>query len=341
MSASALKRAPASAHQLLIHLVTLVVLVVLAVGLLAAVPGLHGVARLLRHASAGWIALAVTFEVLSCLSYVLAFEQVFPSVPRRTASLVAWSEMAFQTVFPAGGAGGSALGAWMLHEKGAPWGRIAERSAVLFLLTSAISVLAAMLFGFLLAVGVLAGPHHLVLGLVPAAAGTAVLLLALASPGLLRSSTGRRQWKHERLKAILEGLAQSVTDTKRFLMSRDWKLVGAVGYLVFDIMVLWVGFLAFGPAPGAAAVVLGYLVGSMANAIPVPGGIGALDGGLVGALVLYGTGATSGTAAVLVYHAIWLLVPLVIGAVAFLLERPHLEEPLPEAAAPDPPMLTP
>ncbi|HWF51838.1 MAG TPA: YbhN family protein [Solirubrobacteraceae bacterium] len=328
---SGMSAKPASLHQLLLHLVTLVVLVVLAAGVLAAVPGLHGVARLLRHASPGWIVLAVAFEVLSCLGYVIAFEQVFPAVPRRTASLVAWSEMAFQTVFPAGGAGGSALGGWMLHEKGAPWGRIAERSAVLFLLTSAMSFFAVIIFGLLLAVGVLSGPHHLLLGAVPAAAGTAVVLLAIASPRLVRSSIAKREWKHTRLKAMFEGLAQSVTDTERFLLDHNWKLVGTVGYLAFDIMVLWVGFLAFGHAPGAATIVLGYLVGSMANAIPIPGGIGALDGGLIGALVLYGAGATTATAAVLVYHAIWLLVPLVLGGVAFLLERPHLEEPLPEA----------
>jgi uncharacterized membrane protein YbhN (UPF0104 family) len=321
---------PSTVHQLVVHLITLVVLVAIAVGLLGAVPGLHGVARMLSHVSPAWIALAVALEVLSCLGYVLAFEQVFPGVPRWTARLVAWSEMGFQTVFPAGGAGGSALGGWMLHEKGAPWGRIAERSAVLFLLTSVISVLAAMLFGTLLAVGVLAGPHHVVLGAIPAAAGTAVLLLAIGSSRLLRSSIVRHEWKHERLKAMLTGLAQSVTDTQRFLLSRDWKLVGTVGYLAFDIMVLWVGFRAFGHAPGAATLVLGYLVGSMANAIPVPGGIGALDGGLVGALVLYGANATSATAAVLIYHAIWLFVPLVIGTVAFLFERPHLHEPLPE-----------
>jgi uncharacterized membrane protein YbhN (UPF0104 family) len=87
--------------------------------------------------------------------------------------------------------------------------------------------------------------------------------------------------------------------------------------------------------------VLGYQIGYIANAVPVPGGIGALDGGLIGALVLYGVNATAATTAVLVYHAIWLLVPLVIGTVAFLLERPHLDEPLPglpatgQSGAPD------
>jgi uncharacterized protein (TIRG00374 family) len=322
---------PTTAHGLVGHVVTLVALIVFAVGLMAAVPGLHGVARRLSQARPGWIVLAFALEVLCGLCYVLAFEQVFARVPRRTARRVAWSEQAFQTVFPAGGAGGSALGAWMLHERGAPWGRLVERSAVLFLLTSAISILAAMVFGFLLAVGILPGPHRLLFGAVPAVVAIAVFLLALASPRLLRTTTGRRTWKHERVKSMIEGLAESVVDTEQFLLGRDWKLIGAVGYLVFDIMVLWVCFLAFGYSPGAAPLVLGYVIGQMANAIPVPGGIGVLDGGMIGALVLYGVNATAAAAAVLVYHAIWLLVPLVIGTVAFLLERPHLDQPLVES----------
>jgi uncharacterized membrane protein YbhN (UPF0104 family) len=43
---------------------------------------------------------------------------------------------------------------------------------------------------------------------------------------------------------------------------------------------------------------------------PVPGGIGVLDGSLVGMLVLYGVAGTVATAATLVYHAISLWVPL-------------------------------
>jgi uncharacterized protein (TIRG00374 family) len=132
----------------------------------------------------------------------------------------------------------------------------------------------------------------------------------------------------------LLGLAESIRDTEKFLSSGGWRTLGAVGYLVFDIMVLWICFLAFGDAPHAAALVLGYQIGYLANAVPIPGGIGALDAGLVGALVLYGVNATSATTAVLVYHAIWLFVPLLIGSVAFLLLERNIGEPLPDAASP-------
>jgi uncharacterized membrane protein YbhN (UPF0104 family) len=308
--------------------ITLVVSVGLVVGLLAAVPGLHGVTRLLSRMSPGWIALAVALEVLSGVGFVIAFEEVFSRVPQRTAARVAWAEMGFGAVVPAGGAGGLVLGAFLLHERGGRWGRIAERSTVLFLLTSAINVAALTVFGFLLAVGVLPGAHRVLLGAVPAGVGASVLLIAIALPRILTGNVRARAAKRPRLARTLEGLAQSIHDTERFLLGGGWKLLGAVGYLGFDILVLWVFLRALGHAPDAAPLVLGYLIGYLANMIPIPGGIGALDGGLVGALTLYGVAGTAATSAVLAYHAVALMVPLVIGALAFLMLRRELDEPV-------------
>ena len=53
----------------------------------------------------------------------------------------------------------------------------------------------------------------------------------------------------------------------------------------------------------------------------MPGGVGALDGGLIGMLVIYGVPATAATAAVLAYHAVALWVPTLIGTLAFVLLR--------------------
>jgi uncharacterized membrane protein YbhN (UPF0104 family) len=320
--------APAYARQLRRGVITLVVFVALVAGLLAAVPGLHGVTRPLSRISPGWIGLAVALEVLSGVGYVIAFQLVFARVPERTAARVAWAEMAFQAVVPAGGAGGFVLGGWLLHERGTPWGRIVERSAVLFLLTSAINVAALAIFGFLLAVGLVPGPHRLLLGALPAVVGAAVLVFAIALPRILASAASTRARGYARLTRALEGLAESVRDTERFLLRGDWRLVGAVGYLAFDIMVLWVFLRGLGGQPDASPLVLGYLIGYLANAIPIPGGIGALDGGLVGALAAYGVGGATATSAVLAYHAIALAVPLVIGTIAFVLLRRQVAEPI-------------
>jgi uncharacterized protein (TIRG00374 family) len=51
----------------------------------------------------------------------------------------------------------------------------------------------------------------------------------------------------------------------------------------------------------------------------VPGGIGVLDGSVIGMLLLYGVGGTVAMAATLVYHAVSLWVPAVWGTIAFVL----------------------
>jgi uncharacterized protein (TIRG00374 family) len=83
-------------------------------------------------------------------------------------------------------------------------------------------------------------------------------------------------------------------------------------------------FAALGIYAPPAALALGYLMGYLANALPVPGGVGALDAGLIGALVLYGLPAEATAAAVLVYHAIVFWLPGAGGAIAYLRARRRL-----------------
>ena len=89
---------------------------------------------------------------------------------------------------------------------------------------------------------------------------------------------------------------------------------------------LWVAFRAFGGAPPVGALTLAFLVGYLGN-IAAPGGIGALDGGLTGALILYGAAPASAAAAVLVYHVIVLWLPTLFGTIAFLRLRATIDEP--------------
>ena len=75
-------------------------------------------------------------------------------------------------------------------------------------------------------------------------------------------------------------------------------------------------------------MIVAYQVGYLVNIIPVPGGIGVLETGLVGMLGALRGKATPAAAGVLIYHAIALWVPTVFGTVAFLLLRRTLNEPL-------------
>src|SRR6202044_1096821 len=122
-------------------LITLVLALALAVGLLLAVPGLKGVATTVSNMKAQWVVVAVVLEILSCASYVIAFLQVFERAPFRVGARIALSEEAFGAAVSLGGVGSLAVGGWLMVERGAPAGRIAQRSAVLFLYTSAINVI--------------------------------------------------------------------------------------------------------------------------------------------------------------------------------------------------------
>ena len=62
-------------------LVSLAILLALIIGLLLAVPGLHGVGHVVADMKPSWVAVAVLLEILSCLGYVLIFLTVFDRAP--------------------------------------------------------------------------------------------------------------------------------------------------------------------------------------------------------------------------------------------------------------------
>jgi uncharacterized membrane protein YbhN (UPF0104 family) len=308
-------------------IIWLVVLVVLVAALVLAVPGLRAVGDRLRELRPGWVALAIVLELLSCAGYVLAFRQTFYRVPTRLAVRVALSEMAFSAVVPVGGAGGIALGAWVATAKGGSLRRFMERSAVLFLITSGVNAATLGLAGLLVGAGVLHAPHPIRLGLLPGLIGAGGVAFFWFLPSVADRVTPRED--AGRATRWLHTTAAVVREAKKEILRPSWRLLlGAVAYLWCDIAVLWVCFRAFGETPPAGAVTLAFIIGYLANIVPVPGGIGTLDGGLTAALVLYGVRPASAAAAVLVYHSIVLWIPTLLGTIAFLRLRPTIAEPV-------------
>ncbi|MDQ2760324.1 MAG: hypothetical protein M3Y17_07785, partial [Actinomycetota bacterium] len=61
--------------------------------------------------------------------------------------------------------------------------------------------------------------------------------------------------------------------------------------------------------------------GSLGGLIPIPGGIGGTEGGLIGAYVLFGVPALTATAAVLAYRVLQLGLPAMLGVPAFVALR--------------------
>ncbi|WP_249010328.1 lysylphosphatidylglycerol synthase transmembrane domain-containing protein [Conexibacter sp. DBS9H8] len=316
----------ARATRNLLHgLISLGVLVALVVGLLLAVPGLHRVGHDVAKIDGGWIVIAVGLELLSCVGYIVAFLQVFDRAPVRFGARVAMSELAFGAAVSLGGAGSIAVGALLLVERGASPSHAAERSAVLFLLTSAINIITLAGIGLGLWIGLLPGDRDPLLSLLPGAVGVIVWCAFMALPRIVDRFIGDRAG---RIAVALRATGETVRATERILFRWDWRILGAWIYLWADIFVLVICFWGVGVHPPLTTIVLAYQIGYLSNFVPIPGGVGILDGSFVGMFVLFGVKATRATAATVVYHGISLWVPAMWGTVAFLLLRRHHGQPL-------------
>ncbi len=284
--------------------------------LLLAVPGLEGVAHQIEHLNALWIVAAVALEFGSCVGFVVIFRLFFDEVSAGPARELAWIEQGAGALLPGGGAGALAIGGWLLQRHGVSRSRVIERSSALFLLTSATNVIALVGAGALLALGAVGGPDGVVLTGLPMAAGLIAIPAVLVLPILIRRSA--------RLSDVswVADLVDGVDGARHAILSSNWRLIGALGYLGLDIAALGASFAATGHTIPVAPLVLGYLIGYLANLIPVPGGFGVLEGGLAGALIAYGAPATQAAAAVIVYHAIAFWIPSLGGIVGYwLLQR--------------------
>jgi len=303
------------AHVLRNGIIWTAVLLVLALAIGLAVPDLRNVLHRMAEAAPGWLILAVALELASCLGYVATVRLVLRRGPRRQMRWLAWAEMAFGAVVPVGGAGGLAVGVWAMRAWGIAWSRIANRSAVIFLLTSAINAAVLSAAGFGLALGIGNGGKGALSGLLPGAIGLLGIIVFAALP-MVMARLGDRQ-NVGRVRAALTRMAGWVRDTEAIAWERDWRLLGSAGYLLLDIAVLWACLRAVGLHPPVMAMVVGYQIGYLANLIPIPGGVGVLEGGLLGALLLYGLPAGPTAAAVVIYHAIALWVPAIGGTIGF------------------------
>jgi uncharacterized membrane protein YbhN (UPF0104 family) len=311
------------------NVIWLIVLILVIVALITLLPGLASLRDRLARVSALWLTVAIALKLLSGLCYVAVFRSVFCMKMRwRTSAEIGLSELGANAVLPTGGAGGLALGAWALHRSGMSSARIARRSVAFFLLTSVPNVLGVVVLGVGLATGVFEGRASLALTIVPAviAAGAIVLTIAAGRwAGEAAERLNERAGHSTRLAASLRALADGVADGLWLLRRRDpWLIAGLIGYLAFDVMILWATFHAFGNVPPLAIIWIGYLIGELGGLIPVPGGIGGVDLGLIGTLALYHVSLTSATAAVLAYRALALVVPLTVGVVAGLFLRRSL-----------------
>jgi hypothetical protein len=123
------------------------------------------------------------------------------------------------------------------------------------------------------------------------------------------------------VRRVLAPLGKGVRDARRLVRSGNPGLAGAAMWWGFDIAVLGACFAAFGDVPPVAVLVVAYFTGTLANTLPLPGGIGGVEGGMVGAFVAFGVDAEVALLAVIAYRGFAFWLPIVPGVVSYLTLR--------------------
>jgi uncharacterized protein (TIRG00374 family) len=260
----------------------------------------------------------------------------------RESYQITMAGLAATRLFSAGGAGGIVLTYWALRKAGMPRRQTACRMVAFLVLLYAVYMVALVVFGILLRTGVLNGASPVGLTIVPAAIAGAVivifLLIALIPEDVERRLAGFSQGYRFRRWAqrLASGPATLASGTRTAIaFARDpsrggMAVAGAVGFWATNIGILWASFHAYDVHVPLGVVVQGFFVGMVANLFPfAPGGVGAVDAGLIGTFVLFDLPSSAVFAAVLTYRLIAFWLPIPPGIVAFIQLRrtvAHWEE---------------
>jgi uncharacterized protein (TIRG00374 family) len=298
------------------------------------IAGLDETWHLVDQGDPWWLLLAAVFTVLSFGGYVLLFHHVYRV--GSTSARVGFAEsyqitmagLAATRLFAAGGAGGIALTAWALRRAGMSRRTVADRTVAFLVLTYAVYAAAIVVFGLALGWGLLSGPSPWTLTVLPAVLAVVAigltLLLGLTPTDLERRAGGwargggrlARLW--QRVAALPATMSAGVRIVLHEVGARDPAVLGALLYWAFNIAVLWAAFRAFGSSPSLGVLVMGYFLGMLGNLLPLPGGVGGVDGGMMGAFLAFGVDDGLAVVAVLTYRAFAFWLPTLPGALAYL-----------------------
>jgi uncharacterized membrane protein YbhN (UPF0104 family) len=258
-----------------------------------------------------------------------------PAGPHHEPGPIGWSEsyqitmagLAATRLFATAGAGGVALTAWALRRSGMAPRLVACRMVAFMVLLYAVYAGSVLIDGLGLGTGLFPGGGSFALTIVPAIVA-AILMTVVGAMALLPGDIERRlhRWAsgsgrlaHWVARAVtVPALAASGVRTAiELIRERDPGLLGAVAWWGFDMCVLWAMFHAFGSPPPFTVIWMSYFIGTLGNLLPLPGGLGGVEGAMIGAFAAFGVNLDLAVLAVLSYRAISFWLPTVPGAVAY------------------------
>jgi len=303
--------------------------------LLPKLAGLNQTWGRLRRGDPLWLAVAAAAELVSIAGYVVLFRTVFgrdmPRLDWRASVQIPLAGIAAIRLVAAAGAGGVALTAWALDRAGMGARQIACRMVANLVLQYAVYLAALVVFGIALGVGILPGEGPFELTIIPA-------LLSLVLAGMVLSAvlvpedverrlraidSGPRWWRRlvERLAAAPAALGDGTRTAAALIRDRHPGILGAVAYWGFDISALGFSFLAFGGHPAVSVLIICYFLGTLGSLLPLPGGIGGVEGAMIGSFVAFGIHADQAVVAVLAYRAISFWLPTLPGIAGYIALR--------------------
>lgn len=316
-------------------LVTLATIVVVLIGLYLLLPTLTGLGQTwgrLRRGNPLWFAAGAALELLSIAGYAVLFRTVFgrgvPRIDWRASMEIPLAGIAAIRLVAAAGAGGVAVTVWALRRAGMTAEVIACRMVASLAVQYSVYLAALIVAGLGLWAGVFPGGGSVLITVVPAAfaalLGAAMIGLALMPRDIeqrlvrVAGRSGARGWIARHMAKGPAALGSGVRTAIGLARERRLGLLGAVAYWGFDISVLGVCFHAFGTVAPVAVLVMGYFLGTLGNLLPLPGGIGGVEGGMIGAYVAFGLPARTAVVAVLAYRAISFWLPTLPGIAGYV-----------------------
>ncbi len=196
------------------------------------------------------------------------------------------------------------------------------------LLLYSVFALALVIDGVGLRTGVLSGSAPWGLTVIPAVVGAVAIAAALALRSLPQSAErwiAARSHSRHRVFRLLSHLSEPPRTLREatgvvleMLRARQFGMLGAVAYWGFDIGALWASLHAFGTPTPFPTILMAYFVGQLANVLPLPGGLGGVEGGMIGALIAFGTPSSLAILGVLAYRLISFWLPTAPGAFAYI-----------------------
>jgi uncharacterized protein (TIRG00374 family) len=294
--------------------------------------GLQETWNRIQRGNGWWFGVAALLEVLSFLGYVALFRLVFvrgdSKIDWRESYQITMAGLAASRLFAAAGAGGIALTAWALRRSGMEARIVACRMIAFLAILYGVYMATLVVAGFGLYTGVFPGRAPFAITVIPAIFGAAVIAIFLAVSllpgdfdrlvGRWTKGSGRLGALARRVAAAPASAASGVRTAIALARSRDPQILGAIAWWGFDIGVLWACFHAFGTVPPKAVIVMSYFIGMIGNTLPLPGGIGGVDGGMIGAFLAFGVSGETALVAVLAYRGFAFWLPTIPGAIAYL-----------------------